>query len=130
MSCDQRLCLGVGGHRCGAFMSPLFWDPHPSCARCRGVRCTADVTCDICKDWSVAQWEAFLKQRSYSGCRKRHPSGSALPPAPQTTPPSASSSSPHPRSLPPPEGLDRLGGGGVLLLTRLPPSLFPPFGGY
>ena len=117
MSCDQRLSPGVRGHRCGAFMSPLFRDPRPTCARCRGVRCTVDVTCDICRDWSVAQWEAFLKKRPYSGCRKRHPSGSALPHAPQTTPPSASSSSearcpaPPPRSLPPPsEGLDHSGG--------------------
>ena len=82
--------LGVGGHRCGAFMSPIFRDPHPICARCRGIKCTADVTCDICKDWSVAQWEAFLKGRPYSGRRKKRPSGSALSPASQTPPPSAS----------------------------------------
>ena len=62
MSCEQRLCLGVGGRRCGAFMSLLFRDRHPTCARCRGTKCSADVTCDICKDWSVAQWEAFLKR--------------------------------------------------------------------
>ena len=80
MSCDQRLSPGVGGRRCGAFMSPLFRDPHPTSARCRGVRCTADVTCDSCKDWSVAQWEAFLKKRPYSSRRKQRPSGSALPP--------------------------------------------------
>ena len=122
MSCDQRLCLGVGGCRCGSFMSPLFRGPHPTCARCRGVRCTADVTCDICSDWSVAQWGAFLKLRPYSGHRKRRLSGSTLPPAPQTTPPSASFSleascppppPPPPRSLSPPsEGLDHSGGGG------------------
>ena len=62
-------------------MSPLFRDLHPTCARCRGVKCTADVTCDICKDWSVTQWEAFLKRRPYSGRCKKRPSGSALPPA-------------------------------------------------
>ena len=61
MSQEQQLCPGVGGHRCGAFMSPLFRDPHPTYARCRGIKCTVDVTCDICKDWSVAQWEAFFK---------------------------------------------------------------------
>ena len=72
MSCDQRLCPGVGGRRCGAFMSPLFRDPHPTCARCRGVKCMSDVTCDICKDWSVPQWEAFLK---------RHPSLCASDPS-------------------------------------------------
>ena len=49
---------------------PHIRDPHPTCARCRGVKCIADVTCDICKDWSVAQWEAFLKRRPYGGRRK------------------------------------------------------------
>ena len=83
MSCEQRLCPGVGGRRCGAFMSPLFRDPHPTFARCRGIKCSADVTCDICKDWSVTQWEAFLKRRPYSERCKKHPSGSALPSAPR-----------------------------------------------
>ena len=41
MSCDQRLCPGVAGCRCGAFMVPLFRDPHPTCARCRGKKCPA-----------------------------------------------------------------------------------------
>ena len=62
----------------------------------RGVgvkKYTADVTCDICKDWSVVQWEAFLKKRSYSGRRKSCPSGSDLPIAPPTLPPSTSASS-------------------------------------
>ena len=113
MSCDHRLCPGVGGRRCGAFMSPIFRDPHPTCARCRDVRCMADVACVICRDWSVAQWEAFLKKRPYSSCRKQRPSGSALSPVPQTTPPSASSSSEA--GHPPPlllRGLVARGGGG------------------
>ena len=74
MLLDQQLCPAVAGRKCGAFMSPLFRDPHPTCARCRGKKCTPHVTCDICKDWSVAQWEAFLKKRSYSGCCKSRPS--------------------------------------------------------
>ena len=93
MSLDQQLCPGVGDCKCGAFMSPIFRDPHPTCARCRGVKCTSDVTCDICKDWSVAQWEAFLKKCSYSGCRKSRPSGSALPTALPPIPPSTYASS-------------------------------------
>ena len=135
MSCDQRLCPGVGGRRCGAFMSPIFRDPHPTCARCRGVKCSADETCDICKDWSVMQWEAFLKRRPCSGCRKKRTSGFALPTASQTPPPSASASSEAgrpalpPRSLPPPsEWRARLGEvEGVLRVGSLkvspPPSL-------
>ena len=63
----------------------------------------ADVTCDICKDWSVAQWEAFLQKRSYSGRRKSRPSGAALSTAPWPLPSSASASSEAGRpSLPPP----------------------------
>ena len=57
-----------------AFMPPLFRDPHPTCVGCRGVKCTADVTCDICKDWSVMQLEAFLKRRHYSEHHKKRPS--------------------------------------------------------
>ena len=89
---------------------PLFRDLHPACARCRGVRCTADVTCDICKDWSVAQWEAFLEKRPYNSHRKHRPSGSSLPSAPQTNPPCASSSSEagHPVPPPPPRSLPLL----------------------
>ena len=134
VSCNQRLCPGVGGRKCGAFMSPIFRDLHPTCARYRGIKYTADVTCDICKDWSVAQWEAFLKRRPCSGHRKKRPSGSALPPAFQTPPPSASASSEAgcpalpPRSLPPPsEGRDRLGEVEVSfawVLVRSPLPLF------
>ena len=35
----------------------------------------------------MAKWEAFLKRRPYSGCRKKSPSGSSLSPASQTPPP-------------------------------------------
>ena len=113
---------------------PIFRDPHPTSARCRGIKCTADVTCDICKDWSVVQWEAFLKRRPYSGRRKKRPSGFALPPASQIPAPFASASSeagrpaPPPQSLlPPPEGRDcsgRGGGGGGLARSPLPLPFF------
>ena len=94
-------------------MSPLFRNPRPTCARCRCTKCSDDVTCNICKDWSVAQWEAFLKRRPYSERRKKLPSGSALPSAPPTILPSASVSSeagrpvPPPRPPPPPPSEDR-----------------------
>ena len=74
-------------------MSPIFRDLHPTRASCRGIKCTTDMTCDICKDWSVVLWEAFLKRCPYSGCCKKCPSGSILPPVSQTPPPSASASS-------------------------------------
>ena len=95
---DFDLVMGAVGvvHSC-----PPYLGTHTQRARCRGVKCTADVTCDICKDWSVAQEEAFLKKRSYSGCRKSRSSGSALPTAPSTLPPSASASSEAGRPAPP-----------------------------
>ena len=80
--------MGVG-HLCPPYLG----------TRTRHVRgvgvlgCTADVTCDICKGWSVAQWEAFLKKRPFSSRHKHCPSGSSLSPAPQTNPHCASSSS-------------------------------------
>ena len=115
MSLDQRLCPGVGGSKCGAFMSPQFRDLHPTCARCSHKKCTSDITCDICKDWSVAQWEAFLKKLSCSECRKSRPSSSALPHASPPIPPSASASSEagHRSPSPPPSSLPSEGRGRV-----------------
>ena len=82
MSRELRICPGVGSRKCGAFLSTLDRDPHPTCTRCRGRVCTKDMTCDICADWSAVQWEQFVKKRS---CKERkkpsHPSGS-VPPAP------------------------------------------------
>ena len=61
MSRELRLCPGVGGRKCGAFLSSLDRDPHPTCTRCRDKVCTRDLTCDICVEWSPAQWESFAK---------------------------------------------------------------------
>ena len=86
MSRELRICPGVGSRKCGAFLSTLDRDPHPTCTRCRGKVCTKDMTCDICADWSAAQWEQFVKKRSYKERKKpSHPSGS-VPPAPLASP--------------------------------------------
>ena len=47
-------------------MSPVFRDSHPKCVRCRGRKCSSTATCDICRDWSLAQWESFHNKRSYA----------------------------------------------------------------
>ena len=55
---DFALVLGAVGvrHSC-----PPYLGTHTQHIRDVGVRkYTADVTCNICKDWSVAQWGAFL----------------------------------------------------------------------
>ena len=85
MSRELRLCPGVGGRKCGAFLSSLDRDPHPTCTRCRGKICTKDLTCDFCAGWSSSQWEAFAKKRTYKERKRSRPSGS-LPPATKTSP--------------------------------------------
>ena len=99
---DFALVLGAVGveHLC-----PPYLGIRTQRARCKDTKCSADVTCDICKDWSVAQWEAFLKRRPYSERHKKCPSGSALPSAPPTLPPSTSASSEAGRPVPPPWSL-------------------------
>ena len=93
---DFALVLGALGVGCSC---PPYLGVRTQGARCKGIKCTSDMTCDICKDWSVAQWEAFLKRRPYSGRRKHRPS-------PCVPDPSASSSleagcpAPTPQSLP------------------------------
>ena len=86
MSRVIRICPGVGDRKCGAFLSSIDRDPHPTCTRCRGKICTMAMTCDICADWLVAQWEQFVKKRAYKDRKKpSRPSGS-VPPAPLTSP--------------------------------------------
>ena len=90
MSRELRICPGVGGRKCGAFLSSLDRDPHPTCARCRGKICTRDMTCDFCVGWSPGQWELFAKKRTYKECKRSRPSGS-VPHAPGATPRSGTS---------------------------------------
>ena len=82
MSRELRIYPGVGNRKCGAFLSSLDRDPHPTCPRCRGKICTRDLTCDFCVGWSSAQWRLFTKKRAYKDRKKSHPSGS-VPPAPR-----------------------------------------------
>ena len=89
MSRELRICPGVGDRKCGAFLSRLDRDPHPTCTRCRGKVCTKDLSCDFCAVWSAEQWELFSKKRSYK--ERKRPSGS-VPPAQQTSPRAETSS--------------------------------------
>ena len=132
MSRVIRICPRVGDRKCGAFLSSLDRDPHPTCTRCRGKICTMGMTSDICADWSVAQWEQFVKKRAYKDRKKpSRPSGS-VPPAPLTSPhavspsgvsrPGTSSSS----SSRPSGGQGKQGGsqGALVVVSREAPS--PP----
>ena len=106
-SLDQRLCPGVGGRKYGAFKSPVFRDPHPTCVRCRGRKCSSTATCDICHDWSLAQWESFHSKRSYAERSKSSSRHAGAPTGPTTNSPLSSASKsgaaspmplPHPAS--------------------------------
>ena len=44
--------------------------------------CTIDRTCDICAFWSAAQWELFVKKRSFIDCMKPSCPSGYVPPAP------------------------------------------------
>ena len=128
MSRELRICPGVGGRKCGAFLSSLDRDPHPTCARCRGKICTCDLTCDFCVGWSPAQWELFAKKRTYKERKRSRPSGS-VPPVPGASPHAGTSSEvPQPgtsssSSSRPSGGQDKRGGLGVHLVLR--PVRFP-----
>ena len=108
---DQRFCPGVGGRKCGIFMSSVLVDPHPTCAKCRGRKCSSLLTCSICESWSLAQWEAFNKRRAYADRTKPRasPKPSSMDPnAPLAASPSGkASSSQHfiPPLSPPPTAL-------------------------
>ena len=132
MSRELRICPGVGNRKCGAFLSSLDRDPHPTCARCRGRICTLDLTCDVCVGWSPAQWVCFAKKRTYKDRKKSRPSGS-VPPVPGASP-CAGTSSEVPETgtssssfSRPSGGQDKRGGGLRVHLVwcpvRLPPLL-------
>ena len=91
MSRELRICPGMGGQKCAAFLSSLDRDPHPTCPRCRGKICTRDMTCDFCVDWSPAQWELFAKKRTCAERKHSCPSGS-VPSAPKASPRARTSS--------------------------------------
>ena len=103
-SLDQRLCPGVDGRKCGACMSPVFRDPHPTCVRCRGRKCSSTATCDICHVWSLAQWESFHHKRSYVEHSKSSSRHTGAPTGPTTNSPLTSASKSRAASPPPSEG--------------------------
>ena len=128
MSRELRICPGVRGRKCGAFLSSLDRDSHPTCARCRGKICTRDMTCDFCVGWTPGQWELFTKKRTYKERKRSHPSGS-VPPAPGATPRAGTSEVPQPGTSSssfshPSRGQDKRGGLRVHLV--LCPERVPP----
>ena len=104
---DNSVCPGVGGRKCGMFMSPAFKDPHPTCARCRGRKCSIDSPCSDCHNWSLEQRESYNKRRSYTESNRPPSRHSGNPTAPIANTPSpaskpvASSPTPLPHSAPP-----------------------------
>ena len=90
-------------------MSPVARDPHPTCSRCRGRKCSSDSPCSNCHNWSLEQWELYNKRRSYaerSSPPSRHSGNSTVPNTITSCSPAsksaASAPAPLPRSAPPP----------------------------
>ena len=85
MSRIIRICPGVGDRKCGAFLSFVDRDTHPTCTRCRGHVCASDMFCDICAIRSATQWEQFVRRVLTKRKKSSRPSGS-VPTAPPTSP--------------------------------------------
>ena len=117
----------MGGRKCGAFLSSLDRDPHPTCTRCRGKICTKDLTCDFCVGWSSSQWEAFSKKLTYKERKRSRPSCS-LPPATKTSPRAGTSLEvlhPETSSSSSPGGQAKERGGGLGMHLVLRPVRLP-----
>ena len=55
MAPSQRRCI-----KCDAFLPSLASDPHPSCPRCRGGKCSLDGNkCDFCRTWTENSWKSL-----------------------------------------------------------------------
>ena len=80
----------MGDRKCGAFLSFVDRDTHPTCTRCRGHVCASDMFCDICAIWSATQWEQFVRRVLTKRKKSSRPSGS-VPTAPPTSPPAETS---------------------------------------
>ena len=91
MSRIIRICPGVGDRKCGAFLSFVDRDTHPTCTRCRDNVCASDMFCDICAIWSATQWEQFVRRVLTKRKMSSRPSGS-VPTAPPTSPRAETSS--------------------------------------
>ena len=106
----MRRCPGVGGRKCGTFISTLFGDPHPTCSSCRGRSCSYKSTCKTCDGWSLDQWEHYRRKRTYAG-RSKSSSRHAGDPIETASNPPLSPASTRSVSPAPPSPLERLGEG-------------------
>ena len=72
---------------------------------CRGRKCSSIATCDICHDWSLAQWESYHSKRSNAERSKSSNRNSGIPTGPTANPPlypASESGAASPAPLPPP----------------------------
>ena len=127
---DRRLCPGVGGRKCGVYMSPVFRDPHPTCSRCRGRQCSSESKCSTCHDWSLAQWEAFHNKRSYAERKKSNSHHAGIPTSLASDTPFSSApvkqAALHLRPFPPPLLQRGLGQGKRRKVKALSEHVCPP----
>ena len=123
---SERVCPGHTGKKCGVFMSPLIRDPHIHCPRCRGIKCTIDNTCIICKSWPPEQWDLFSKKKSYAFSKARRGRSVSLSasPAPSVVGTSVGRPSVPPASPPPSRDQVVMGGQPSVVLVWV--ALAPP----
>ena len=60
--------------RCGRFLLSLDTDEHPSCSRCRELKCAQLNLCDSCVLWDESWWQrvaAYKKKLEKKRARKR-----------------------------------------------------------
>ena len=77
--------LPGGGRKCGAFLSFVDRDTHPTCTRCRGNVCASDMICDICAVGRRRSGNNLYRRVLAKRKKSSRPSGS-VPTAPPTSP--------------------------------------------
>ena len=91
MSRIIRICPGVGDRKCGAFLSFVNRDTHPTCTRCRGM--FAPVTCFV--TFVLFGWRLSgnnLYRRVLTMRKKSSPPSGSVPTTPPTSPRAETSS--------------------------------------
>ena len=91
MSRIIRICPGVGDRKCGAFLSFVDRDTHPTCTRCRGNVCASDMFCTFVLFGRRLSGNNLYRRVLTKRKKSSRPSGS-VPTAPPTSPRAETSS--------------------------------------
>ena len=56
---------------CSTRMSSRSFDSHFICIKCRGIKCTFDIRCDVCKSWDDDTMNAYLKHQKVLDSKRK-----------------------------------------------------------